>query len=70
MFVIIIMHHHLINHIGGVMVSVLASIAVDSGFKPLSGQTKKEQVTFKSYMINLMPLVEQELFTLPEHPIC
>jgi hypothetical protein len=44
MFVIIIMHHHLINHIGGVMVNVLASIAVDSGFKPLSGQTKDYQI--------------------------
>ena len=28
------------NRIGGVMVSVLASSAVDRGFKPRSGQTK------------------------------
>ena len=28
------------NRIGGVMVSVLASIAVDRGFEPQSGQTK------------------------------
>jgi hypothetical protein len=28
------------NRIGGVMVSVLASGAVDRGFKPLSGQPK------------------------------
>ena len=29
-----------INRIDGVMVSMLASSAVDCGFKPLSGQTK------------------------------
>ena len=28
------------NHIGGIMVSVLASSAVDRGFEPRSGQTK------------------------------
>ena len=28
------------NRIGGVMVRVLASSAVDRGFEPLSGQTK------------------------------
>ena len=28
------------NRIGGVMVSVLASCAVDHGFEPRSGQTK------------------------------
>ena len=28
------------NHIGGVMVIVLASSAVDRGFEPLSGHTK------------------------------
>ena len=28
------------NHVGGVMVSVLASTAVDRGFEPRSGQTK------------------------------
>ena len=28
------------NHIGGIMVSVLASNAVDRGFQPRSGQTK------------------------------
>ena len=30
----------LCNHIGGVMVSVLASSVVDRGFEPRSGQTK------------------------------
>ena len=29
-----------LNRIGGIMVSVLASSAVDRGFKPRSGQTK------------------------------
>ena len=32
------------NHIGGVMVSVLASSAVDIGFKPRSGQTKDYKI--------------------------
>jgi hypothetical protein len=53
MFVIIIMHHHLINHIGGVMISVLASIAVDRGFKPLSGQTKNYQIVSWREQINI-----------------
>jgi hypothetical protein len=32
------------NHIGGIMVSVLASSAVDRGFKPRSGQTKDYKI--------------------------
>ena len=32
------------NHIGGVMVSVLASSAVDRGFEPRSGQTKDYEI--------------------------
>ena len=32
------------NHIGGVMVSVLASNAVDRGFEPRSGQTKDYKI--------------------------
>jgi hypothetical protein len=32
------------NRIGGVMVSVLASSAVDRGFKPRSGQTKDYKI--------------------------
>jgi hypothetical protein len=31
---------HTINRIGGAMVSVLASSAVDRGFQPRSGHTK------------------------------
>jgi hypothetical protein len=31
---------HILNHISGVMASVLASSAVDRGFEPRSGQTK------------------------------
>ena len=39
--VISICHFRFIwNHIGGVMVSVLTSCAVDRGFEPRSGQTK------------------------------
>jgi membrane associated rhomboid family serine protease len=34
------------NHIGGVMVSVLASSAVDRGFDPRSGQTKDYNIGF------------------------
>jgi len=30
-----------LNHIGGVMVSVLATSAIDRGFGPTSGQTKR-----------------------------
>jgi hypothetical protein len=37
-----ILQHY--NHIGGVMVSVLASIAVDRGFEPRSGQTKDYKI--------------------------
>jgi hypothetical protein len=32
------------NRIGGVTISVLASIAVDRGFKPRSGQTKDDKL--------------------------
>jgi hypothetical protein len=32
------------NHIGGVMVSVLTSSVVDRGFKPRSGQTKDYKI--------------------------
>ena len=32
------------NHIGGVMVSVLASSAVNRGFDPRSGQTKDYEI--------------------------
>ena len=32
------------HHIGGVMVSVLASSAIDHGFKPWSGQTKDYKI--------------------------
>ena len=34
------MIYTVIYHIGGIMVSVLASSAVDRGFEPRSGQTK------------------------------
>jgi hypothetical protein len=33
-----------VNHIGSVMVSVLASSAVDRGFEPRSGQTKDHKI--------------------------
>ena len=32
-------NHYLFNHIGDVMISVLASSTVDRGFEPWSGQT-------------------------------
>ena len=32
------------HHIGGIMVSVLASSAIDHGFKPWSGQTKDYKI--------------------------
>ena len=39
-------HHDIteIDHMGGVMVSVLASSAVDRGFEPRSGQTKDYEI--------------------------
>jgi hypothetical protein len=36
------------NRIGGVMVSVLASIVVDHGFEPWSGQTKDYEIGFNA----------------------
>jgi len=36
--------HCIVNHIGGVIVNVLASSAVDHGLKPLSGQTKDYKI--------------------------
>ena len=38
------MIYSFLNHIGGVMVSVLASSAVDRGFKPRSAQTKTYKI--------------------------
>ena len=36
--------HNFSNRIGGVMVSVFASSAVDRGFEPRSGQTKNYEI--------------------------
>ena len=38
------MKTNILNRIGGVMVSMRASSAVDSGFEPQSGQTKDYEV--------------------------
>ena len=35
-----ITYYSVTNHLGGVMVRMLASTAIDSGFEPQSGQTK------------------------------
>ena len=37
--------HDMLNHIGSVMVSLLASSAVDRGFEPRSGQTKDYEIS-------------------------
>jgi len=37
-------YHIVRNHIGGVMLSVLASSVVDRGFEPRSGQTKDYEI--------------------------
>jgi hypothetical protein len=37
-------YNRIFNRIGGVMVSMLASSAVDRGFKPRSGQTKDYKI--------------------------
>jgi hypothetical protein len=39
-----ILSYSLQNHIGGVIVNVLASSAVDRGFEPRSGQTKDYKI--------------------------
>ena len=38
------MKTNILNRIGGVMVSMLASSAVDRGFEPQSGQTKDYEI--------------------------
>ena len=40
------------NHIGGVMVSVLASSAVDRGFEPQLGQTKDYKIGICCFSAN------------------
>jgi hypothetical protein len=42
----------LYNRIGGVMFSVLASSAVDRGFKPRSGQTKELELAFVASLLS------------------
>jgi hypothetical protein len=37
-------YNRIFNRIGGVMISMLASSAVDHGFKPRSGQTKDYKI--------------------------
>ena len=41
--------HNVINRIGGVMVSVLASSAEDRGFEPRSSQTKDYKIGICSF---------------------
>jgi hypothetical protein len=52
-FIIIIIIIIISNRIGGVMVSVLASSAIDHGFESRSGQTK-------DYEIGISPLSTQQ----------
>ena len=40
------------NHIGGIMVSVLASSEVDRGFEPRSGQTKDYKIDICCFSAN------------------
>jgi hypothetical protein len=40
------------NHIGGVVVSMLASSAADRGFKPRSGQTKTMKLVFVASLLS------------------
>ena len=41
------------NHEGGVIVSILASSAVDRGLEPLSGQTKEYKIGIGCFSANL-----------------
>ena len=50
----VVLHHLPMNRIAGVMVSVLASSAVDCGFKPRSGQTKDYKIGICCLGIRIM----------------
>ena len=45
-----------LNQIGGVMVNVITSVAVDRGFKPWSGQTKDFKISMCCFSANDTPL--------------
>ena len=42
----------LLNHIGGVMVNVLASIVVEPGFEPRLGQTNDYKLIFVATLLS------------------
>jgi hypothetical protein len=44
------------NHIGGIMVSILASSAIDYGFEPRSDQTKDNEIWQQSMDGYVTPL--------------
>ena len=50
------MKTNILNRIGGVMVSMLASNAVDSGFEPQSGQTKDYEIGMCCFSAKHAPL--------------
>jgi len=45
-----------INRIGGVIISILASSAVDRGFEPRSGQTKDYAIGFYCFCVKYTAL--------------
>ena len=49
-----------LNRIGGVMVSVLASNAVDRGFEPWSGQTKDSNIDICCFSAKHATIKEKE----------
>ena len=48
------------NHTGGVMVSVLASSAVDRGFDPRSGQIKDYNIVFCWFSAKHVALIKEK----------
>ena len=51
-------HQYKENHIRGVIVSVLASSAVDRGFEPRAGQTKDYKIGFCCFTAKHVSLVQ------------
>ena len=56
----------LLDHIGGVMVSVLASSAIDRGFEPRTGQTKDYTIGICCFSTNHAELRRKSKYWLAQ----
>ena len=52
--------HFYCNHVGGVMVSMLTSSAIDCGFEPWSGQTKDYKIGICCFSAKHAPLRREQ----------